>query len=220
MPVVKNFSMKVPQDTLTILLGHNGAGKTTLMSILSGVRSPSGGMLKIMGENLAGRKKTLKKSMGICHQLDFLWPTLTVMEHVTLVHRLKGQACRDTVREATSMLEDLSLHKSSSLQTMRLSGGEKRKLMLVLSFVGKPQIVLLDEPTAGMDLVSRRAAWHFLKTRVDRRCIFMTTHLMDEADRAPMSLPNGYVYRFSRASLTWQCLLYVLLAFPGLVSPC
>ena len=182
MPVVKNFSMKVPQDTLTILLGHNGAGKTTLMSILSGVRSPSGGMLKIMGENLAGRKKTLKKSMGICHQLDFLWPTLTVMEHVTLVHRLKGQACRDTVREATSMLEDLSLHKSSSLQTMRLSGGEKRKLMLVLSFVGRPQIVLLDEPTAGMDLVSRRAAWHFLKTRVDRRCIFMTTHLMDEAD--------------------------------------
>ncbi|QDZ19086.1 A-family ABC transporter [Chloropicon primus] len=179
---VRNFSMKVFQDNLTILLGHNGAGKTTLMSILGGALSPTSGELRIMGEDCAVRKRTLRKSLGICHQLDFLWPTLTVMEHVILVRRLKGLRRKSESRVTSLMLEALNMEPCFSTPTSRLSGGQKRKLSLILSFVGNPQIILLDEPTAGMDSASRRTVWQFLKNRADSNSIFMTTHLMDEAD--------------------------------------
>ena len=177
---VRNFSMKVYQGTLTILLGHNGAGKTTLMSILSGALSPTAGVLKIFGEDCVSNKM-LCKNLGVCQQLDFLWPTLTVAEHVILIQRLKGIRCKVASEAALAMLEELQMHSCLNLATKSLSGGQKRKLSLVLSFIGNPRIILLDEPTAGMDSVSRRTVWHFLKTRQEAT-IFMTTHLMDEAD--------------------------------------
>ena len=181
-PVVSNFSLKVFYGQLTVLLGHNGAGKTTVMSILSGVCSPTSGVLRIGGRDVTFQKDARRESLGFCQQLDFLWPTLTVSEHVILFQRFKGINCNKISQETLSMLEELGMKSRFSVQSMKLSGGEKRKLSLSLAFMGKPEIVMLDEPTAGMDSSSRRKAWQFLKGKIQSRCILLTTHLMDEAE--------------------------------------
>lgn len=187
--VVKRFEEKLAVNGLTlemysgqifVLLGHNGAGKTTLISMVSGLYPQTSGDISIYGHDSLSGREEIKRIMGICPQKNPIVPYLTVEEHLRLYSQIKGGS--NTEAEITQLMQDIDLyHKRGSL-TSQLSGGQKRKLCIALSFVGDSRVILLDEPTSGMDTYARRFMWDMLKKYKKDRIIILTTHNMDEAE--------------------------------------
>ncbi|CAJ1360841.1 unnamed protein product [Effrenium voratum] len=162
------------------LLGHNGAGKSTTMSALCGLLTASSGRISIFGQSMPQDIASIRKSMGFCPQHDVLFPALTVVEHISLFSRLAGRPA-SAEAEVFKLVADIGLESRANFQVTALSGGMKRKLSVGLAFSGDPKLVVLDEPTSGMDPFSRRGLWDFLKLRRQGRVMLLTTHFMDEA---------------------------------------
>ncbi len=180
---VDNLSLDVYKGQITVLLGHNGAGKTTTMSVLSGLLTPTEGKVFINGYSILSGMDSIRKSFGICPQHNVLFDRLTVGEHLRFFMWLKGIHNRKQVQmEVDQMIEDLLLTGKSGVRASNLSGGMKRKLSVGIALIGGSELVILDEPTAGMDPYARRATWDLLGKYKQNCCIFMSTHLMDEAD--------------------------------------
>ena len=180
---VDNLSLDTYKGQITALLGHNGAGKTTTMSVLTGLLTPTEGNVIINGYSILTDIGTIRDNLGICPQHNVLFDRLTVREHLKFFMWLKGIHDKERVKsEVDQMIEDLLLSGKSNIQASRLSGGMKRKLSVGIALIGGSELVILDEPTAGMDPYARRATWDLLGKYKQNCCIFMSTHLMDEAD--------------------------------------
>ena len=180
---VDNLNLDVYKGQITALLGHNGAGKTTTMSILTGLFTPTEGTAIINGYNILTDMDLIRDSLGICPQHNVLFDRLTVREHLSFFMLLKGVHDRRVVKaEVDQMISDLLLTDKGDIQASLLSGGMKRKLSVGIALIGGSEVVILDEPTAGMDPYARRATWDLLRKYKNNRCILMSTHLMDEAD--------------------------------------
>lgn len=165
------------------LLGHNGAGKTTTISMISGLLAKTTGKINIMGMDNSEKEDEIKKVMGICPQTNPLYPELTVSEHLWLYAKIKGMTDNDKIKvESEKILHDIDLFNKNLFQSQNLSGGQKRKLCVAQAVVGGSKILLLDEPSSGMDTYARRHLWEMLKNYKDGRIILLTTHYMDEAD--------------------------------------
>ncbi|CAK9111354.1 Phospholipid-transporting ATPase ABCA3 (ABC-C transporter) (ATP-binding cassette sub-family A member 3) (ATP-binding cassette transporter 3) (ATP-binding cassette 3) (Xenobiotic-transporting ATPase ABCA3) [Cleaved into: 150 Kda mature form], partial [Durusdinium trenchii] len=162
------------------LLGHNGAGKSTTMSAMVGLTAPTKGVISAFGRKVPEDLVEVRKSMGFCPQHDVLFPALTVVQHIELFSALAGRQKSDEA-EVFKLVSDIGLHSRAHYQVTQLSGGMKRKLSVGLAFSGEPNLVILDEPTSGMDPFSRRGLWDFLKLRRQGRAMLLTTHFMDEA---------------------------------------
>ena len=188
----KRFGDKTAVDGLDLdmfkgqifaLLGHNGAGKTTTLSMLTGMLAPTSGEMTVNGLNFKTDMPQLRKILGVCPQHDILFKTLTVEEHLYLFCRFKGIEDNNSI---TSMINetirDVDLEEKRFTQAGDLSGGQKRKLSLAIALIGGSSIVMLDEPTSGMDLTARRKMWDMLKVQKRNRIIILTTHYMEEAD--------------------------------------
>ncbi|KFP09539.1 ATP-binding cassette sub-family A member 3, partial [Egretta garzetta] len=184
---VKDLTVNMYEGQITVLLGHNGAGKTTTLSMLTGLHSPTSGQAYINGYEisqdmvLSGRAR---RSLGLCPQHDVLFDNMTVEEHLHFYAGLKGYPPSKCPEEISHILRILNLEDKRRSLTKALSGGMKRKLSIGIALIGdsKASVVMLDEPTSGMDPASRRATWDLLQQQRSNRTILLTTHFMDEAD--------------------------------------
>lgn len=183
MVAVKGTTLNMYQDQILSLLGHNGAGKTTTMNMITGLFPPSSGTAIVNGYDVFESPREAQSSLGICPQHDVLFDTLTVEEHLQFFCRLKGVPSDEVEGHVTSMIKSLKLPEKRHFQSKALSGGMKRRLSCGMAFVGGSKVVILDEPTSGMDPSARRATWDLITGLKAGRTILLSTHFMDEAVR-------------------------------------
>ncbi|XP_044061667.1 phospholipid-transporting ATPase ABCA1b isoform X2 [Siniperca chuatsi] len=179
---VDGLTLGFYEGQITSFLGHNGAGKTTTMSILTGLFPPTSGTAYILGRDIRTELSTIRQSLGVCPQHNVLFSMLTVEEHIWFYGRLKGLSEQQVKGEIEQILQDTGLPHKRTSRTSALSGGMQRKLSVALAFVGGSKVVILDEPTAGVDPYARRGIWDLLLKYRQGRTIILSTHHMDEAD--------------------------------------
>uniref|UniRef100_A0A452RCN2 ABC transporter domain-containing protein n=1 Tax=Ursus americanus TaxID=9643 RepID=A0A452RCN2_URSAM len=179
---VKRLTMNLYQGQITVLLGHNGAGKTTTCYMLTGLLPPSGGWAYVNGYEISRDMAQIRRGLGWCPQHDILFENFTVKEHLSFYAQLKGLSCQKCPEEVQRMLHVLSLEDKQDSLSRFLSGGMKRKLSIGISLIAGSKVLILDEPTSGMDAISRRAIWDLLQQHKSDRTVLLTTHFMDEAD--------------------------------------
>ncbi|XP_063003331.1 phospholipid-transporting ATPase ABCA7 [Elgaria multicarinata webbii] len=179
---VNGLSLDFYEGQITSFLGHNGAGKTTTMSILTGLLPPSSGTAYVLGRDICSEMDTIRKTMGMCPQHNVLFDILTVEEHIWFYGRLKGLSGQQVQDEMEQIIQDVGLPHKRRDQTKNLSGGMQRKLSVAIAFVGGSKVVILDEPTAGVDPYSRRGIWELLLKYRTGRTVILSTHYMEEAD--------------------------------------
>ncbi|KAJ4944100.1 hypothetical protein JOQ06_012646 [Pogonophryne albipinna] len=179
---VDGLSLRFYKGQITSFLGHNGAGKTTIMSILTGLFPPTSGTAYIHGKDIRSELSTIRQNLGVCPQHNVLFSMLTVEEHIWFYARLKGLSEEKVKAEVEQIVNDVGLPHKRNARTHTLSGGMQRKLSVALAFVGGSKVVILDEPTAGVDPYARRGIWDLLLKYRQGRTIILSTHHMDEAD--------------------------------------
>ncbi|KAH3872038.1 phospholipid-transporting ATPase ABCA3-like isoform X2 [Dreissena polymorpha] len=179
---VCGMTLDMYEGHITALLGHNGAGKTTTMSMLTGFIPTSNGTARVNGFDIRQDIANVRSSLGLCPQHDVLFDTLTVEEHLTFFARLKGYSGHDLEEEINHMLRTINLEDKRHAQAMALSGGMKRKLSVAIALIGGSKVVILDEPSSGMDPEARRQLWNILQQNKAGRTMVLSTHFMDEAD--------------------------------------
>uniref|UniRef100_A0A4X2LSZ3 P-type phospholipid transporter n=1 Tax=Vombatus ursinus TaxID=29139 RepID=A0A4X2LSZ3_VOMUR len=181
-PAVDRLNITFYENQITAFLGHNGAGKTTTMSILTGLLPATSGTVLIGGKDIETSMDSIRQNLGMCPQHNILFHHLTVAEHILLYAQLKGKSRKEAYLEMETMLEDTGLHHKRNEEAQNLSGGMQRKLSVAIAFVGDAKVIVLDEPTSGVDPYSRRSIWDLLLKYRSGRTIIMSTHHMDEAD--------------------------------------
>ncbi|XP_059771988.1 retinal-specific phospholipid-transporting ATPase ABCA4 [Balaenoptera ricei] len=181
-PAVDRLNITFYENQITAFLGHNGAGKTTTLSILTGLLPPTSGTVLIRGKDIETSLDAIRQSLGMCPQHNILFHHLTVAEHILFYAQLKGRSWQEAQLEMEAMLEDTGLYHKRNEAAQDLSGGMQRKLSVAIAFVGDAKVVVLDEPTSGVDPYSRRSIWDLLLKYRSGRTIIMSTHHMDEAD--------------------------------------
>jgi len=163
-------------------LGHNGAGKTTTLSMLNGLFERNEGRAEVHGEDIFENPDYLRQNLGVCPQHDILFKALTPRDHLEMFASFKGTPSDKIKEQVDQILADLDLADQQHQLAETLSGGEKRKLSVAISLIGDSKVIMLDEPTSGMDTTARRRLWDMLKKYKQGRIIVLTTHYMDEAD--------------------------------------
>uniref|UniRef100_A0A671YNB1 ATP binding cassette subfamily A member 3 n=1 Tax=Sparus aurata TaxID=8175 RepID=A0A671YNB1_SPAAU len=179
---VRDLTLNMFEGQITVLLGHNGAGKTTTLSMLTGLFPPSSGRAYINGYDICQDMALIRRSLGLCPQHDVLFDNLTVREHLLFYAQLKGYSKEKIPDEVDRIIRILNLEDKRQARSKTLSGGMKRKLSIGIALIGDSKVVMLDEPTSGMDPSARRATWDLLQGEKRGRTILLTTHFMDEAD--------------------------------------
>lgn len=152
------------------------------MSLLSGMFPPTSGTALINGKDIRHDINGVRNSLGLCPQHNILFDELTVQEHIVFFSRLKGLDNAAVEKEVEKYLKLIDLEHKRHAKSKTLSGGMKRKLSVCVAFCGGSKVVLLDEPTSGMDPQARRALWDVLKDQKKGRTVLLSTHFMDEAD--------------------------------------
>uniref|UniRef100_A0A4W2I3X7 ATP binding cassette subfamily A member 6 n=1 Tax=Bos indicus x Bos taurus TaxID=30522 RepID=A0A4W2I3X7_BOBOX len=182
--VLKGLSFDIYEGQITAVLGHSGAGKSALLRILSGSSVPTAGSVTIYNKNLSEMQdlEEIRKITGVCPQFNVQFDTLTVKENLRLFAKIKGIQPKDVEQEVQRVLLELDIQNIQDNLATLLSEGQKRKLTIGIALLGDPQVLLLDEPTAGLDPFSRHRIWNFLRERKADRVILLSTNLMDEAD--------------------------------------
>jgi ATP-binding cassette subfamily A (ABC1) protein 3 len=180
---VHNLNLEMFDNQIFALLGHNGAGKTTTISMISGLLTQSSGSISICGFDTKTHYDDIKKLLGVCPQLNPIYDNLTCYDHLLLYGNLKTDGrSKLTEAEIDQILTDIDLIDKKNFPAGRLSGGQKRKLCIGIAFIGGSKVILLDEPTSGMDTYARRFLWEMIKKYKKDRIIILCTHYMDEAD--------------------------------------
>ena len=179
---VDGLSLQVKKGEVFGFLGPNGAGKTTFINIMVGLLKPTSGKILINGADVQEIDKEL---IGICPQELVLWDHLTCKESLKLMGDMYEAPKKLLKSRVDKLLKDLLLTDKADTVVTKLSGGMKRRLNLALALVHEPEIVVLDEPSEGLDPQSRRVLWNYIKSLRDDegKTVILTTHLMDEADK-------------------------------------
>jgi lipooligosaccharide transport system ATP-binding protein len=166
------------------LLGPNGAGKTTTVRMLYGHTPLSGGRIEVFGLDLARNLRTIKSRIGVVSQEDNLDPDFTVLQNLLVYSRYFGVARRHARKRAAELLEFLQLGEKRHAKIRELSGGMKRRLIIARALMHGPKLLLLDEPTTGLDPQGRQAIWQRIRAlRREGTTLLLTTHYMEEAAR-------------------------------------
>ncbi|GMT02398.1 hypothetical protein PENTCL1PPCAC_24572, partial [Pristionchus entomophagus] len=182
MKALDGLDLRLYEGQITGLLGHNGAGKTTTMSMLCGLFSPSGGTATVYGRDLRKEMRAVRDTLGVCPQHNVLFDVLTVREQLYFYAALKGVADENLENEVTEVIESTGLGEKTECRSGSLSGGQKRRLCIGIALIGGSRFVIMDEPTAGVDVNSRKSIWKLLMKHKTERTILLSTHHMDEAD--------------------------------------
>ncbi|MEK6742194.1 MAG: ABC transporter ATP-binding protein [Nitrospirota bacterium] len=165
-------------------LGPNGAGKTTVMRIISCFLPPTSGTVTVFGTDVTREPSAIKARLGVMPQEDNLDPDLSLFENLIVYARYFDIPKKKSVPIADELLTFVELQDRGRMNIKELSGGMKRRLLLARSLVNSPEILILDEPTTGLDPHSRRAVWEKLnKLKFNNTTLLLTTHYMEEAER-------------------------------------
>jgi lipooligosaccharide transport system ATP-binding protein len=182
--VVDGVSFAVPPGECCGILGPNGAGKTTTLRMLTGLTPPSGGRLEVLGHPIPEEARLARRRVGIVPQQDNLDLDFTVAENLTVYGRYFGLSGREIRRRIPELLELATLSDRAHSRVNQLSGGMKRRLSIARALIARPELLILDEPTTGLDPQVRQNLWHMLRQlRKDGVTVILTTHYMDEAER-------------------------------------
>ncbi|MDU0293746.1 ATP-binding cassette domain-containing protein [Saccharothrix longispora] len=182
-------SLRVPRGRVLGLLGHNGAGKTTLVNVLSTVLPPTSGSARVAGFDVTANPAEVRARIGLTGQFAAVEDKLSGLDNLVLVARLLGARRDHARRRAVELLERFDLTAASSRQVRTYSGGMRRRLDLAVSLVGKPDVLFLDEPSTGLDPVSRLALWQVVADMVaEGTTVLLTTQYLEEADRLADSI--------------------------------
>ena len=177
---VDNFNGELFSNEIFCLLGHNGAGKTTLVNIISGLMDPEEGDVLLDGVSLLTHKDLIYQNIGLCQQENILFDYLTVQEHLQYIYDIKG--IQRNFNEIQELILKLDLSEVQFRQCENLSGGQKRKVCIALALLSGGKIIILDEPTSGMDVIAKKKLWEFLKNYQKEKIILITTHSLEEAE--------------------------------------
>lgn len=179
---VDGLELTVEQGELFALLGVNGAGKTTTIKMLTCLSRPTGGDALVLGHSVAKEPAAVKACIAVSPQETAVAPNLTVQENLALmcgVHGFSRQKTREMVAELT---EQLGLGEILTRRAGKLSGGWQRRLSIAMALVSEPEILFLDEPTLGLDVIARSELWDWIRTLKGKVTIILTTHYMEEAE--------------------------------------
>uniref|UniRef100_A0A669C130 ATP binding cassette subfamily A member 12 n=1 Tax=Oreochromis niloticus TaxID=8128 RepID=A0A669C130_ORENI len=181
---IQNLNVSFYEGHVTSLLGHNGAGKTTTMSLLTGLFAPSSGTIEVYGRDMQTNIENVRRELGVCMQYDVLFDHMTTKEHLLLYGQIKAPhwSDRELHEQVRTILEDTGMYAHRHKRVGTLSGGMKRKLSISIAFIGGSRVVVLDEPTTGVDPCSRRNIWDIVIQHKKNRTIIMSTHHLDEAE--------------------------------------
>jgi ABC-2 type transport system ATP-binding protein len=182
--VVDQLSLRVEAGEVMGFLGPNGSGKTTTIRLLMGLLRPSAGRAAILGRDCHSDAVALKRDVGYLPDEPFLYPYLSGLETLELCGRLHGFAPAEASRRADSLAERLGLGDAAGAYTVTYSLGQKKRLALALSLIHDPQVLILDEPTNGLDPAgARQMRSTIAELAAGGRTIFLSTHLLDAAER-------------------------------------
>ncbi len=180
---LKGVSFKVENGIIFGLLGPNGAGKTTTFKIVSTLLNPDNGEVFWEGKNIFENKKWWKKKMGYVPQELAIYNELTGLENCILMAELYGLRGREAKRKSVFFLERIGLKDKINHKVKTYSGGMKRRLNLIMGLIHNPEVILLDEPTAGIDVQTKIKIYHFInELKKEGKTILYTTHMLKEAE--------------------------------------
>ena len=176
---VDRLDLTVEEHTITAVLGPNGAGKTTTLETCEGYRRPREGTVRVLGLDPIADRRALLPRIGVMLQGSGAWSGVRALEMLRHIARLHAHPL-----DVGMLADRLGLHDCGRTPYRRLSGGQQQRLGLAMAVVGRPDVVFVDEPTAGMDPLARRTTWELLdELRRDGVTVVLTTHYMDEAER-------------------------------------
>nr|ARU08083.1 MlcO [uncultured bacterium] len=182
--VLDGVSLEAPRGTVLGLLGHNGAGKTTMVNVLTTMLPFDAGQARVAGHDVASEGRQVRSRIGLTGQFASVDGQLNGRDNLVLIARLLGAGKREAVRRADDLLELFDLTDAARKQVQHYSGGMRRRLDLAASLVGNPEVIFLDEPTTGLDPVSRLGLWETVEKLVaDGTTVLLTTQYLEEADR-------------------------------------
>lgn len=183
---VDGLDITVKKGEVFGLLGPNGAGKTTSINMMVGLLKPTSGKVYIEGHEVKAHSPVVKAKVGVCPQNIVLWPTLTAKENLVFMADMYEVPRNVSSERADSLLAGLQLTDKTNVRAQALSGGMKRRLNLAMALIHDPEIVLLDEPSPGLDPQTRLVLWDYIQgisKKGDKKTVILTTHAMEEADR-------------------------------------
>lgn len=179
---VDGLSLSVKKGELFALLGVNGAGKTTAVKMLCGITEPTGGNAWLSGKSIVTELRAVKGIIGVSPQETAVAPNLTVKENLELmcgVHGFLGNVKKQKVRE---LLKSFGLSDTAGKMASKLSGGWQRRLSIAMALISEPEILFLDEPTLGLDVIARSELWELVRSFKGEKTVILTTHYLEEAE--------------------------------------
>jgi len=180
---VNKISFEVDKGEIFGFLGANGAGKTTAMRILCGLSYPSSGEATVAGFDVYRKQESIKKNIGYMSQKFSLYENLTILENIEFFGGVYGLSRKDIRQRSNDLVQKLGLEKEAGKLVGELPLGWKQKLAFSVAIFHRPKIVFLDEPTGGVDPVTRRQFWDMIyEAAASGITVFVTTHYMDEAE--------------------------------------
>jgi lipooligosaccharide transport system ATP-binding protein len=181
---VRGVSFSIEAGSCVGLLGPNGAGKTTTMRMILALAQPSAGRLRLFGQAPEALGRAMRERVGLVPQEDNLDPDLSVRQNLEVYGRYFGIGAAEIARRVPRLLEFMQLEERSGAKVMQLSGGMKRRLIIARALVSDPELIVLDEPTTGLDPQARVLIWRrLLDLKREGKTLLLTTHYMDEAQR-------------------------------------
>jgi len=207
-PALDNVSFEVKRGDFFAFLGPNGAGKTTTINALTGLSNFQTGEVKIFGYNVMSEYVQSRRLVGLCAQEFNFDPFLTIHELLVYQAGYFGILPREAAKRADQLLERFQLTDKAKSKHRALSGGMKKKLLLCRALIHEPEILILDEPTAGCDLEFKYLIWNYLiQLNKEGKTIFLTTHYMEEAEKLCRTIGiinHGRIVRIGEKSTVLQ----------------
>ncbi|NMB62685.1 MAG: ABC transporter ATP-binding protein [Chloroflexi bacterium] len=179
---VDNLNLTIDKGELFALLGMNGAGKTTTIKMLSCLIKPTYGDAVLLGDSINGNSNAVKQKSNMSPQETAVAPNLTVLENLELIAGIYGQNAETSRKSAKEMSSQFGLYDVLSKKAKTLSGGMQRRLSIAMALISNPQILFLDEPTLGLDVLARRKLWASIKQLKNKVTIILTTHYLEEVE--------------------------------------
>lgn len=179
---VDNLNLEVKQGELFSLLGINGAGKTTTIKMLSCLTMPTSGDAYLNGKSIVKEVSEVKKIIGVSPQETAVAPNLSVKENLELMCGIHGFSREKKQKKIAELTEQFDLGSISKKKAGKLSGGWQRRLSIAMSLISEPEILFLDEPTLGLDVIARSELWDTIRLLKGKITIILTTHYMEEAE--------------------------------------
>jgi len=179
---VKNLNLKIEKGELYALLGVNGAGKTTAIKMLSCLLPIDGGRAEVMGYSVTDNPMKVKEVLNVSPQESSVAPNLTVFENLAFIAQIYGFSKIEAKRKAEEVINQLSLQEVKNSRAKTLSGGYVRRLSIAMALITEPKVLFLDEPTLGLDVLSRRELWKIIRELKGEITLVLTTHYLEEAE--------------------------------------